>query len=161
MNKQHISAHDFNELLINAIKQASLLVDLLKEEYQSLQAIQPENLELLIRKKQLAIDALQIFSNQQDLLLENQGYSSDREGIESYLTNLSNEPQLKQKWSDLQILLEKCQQQNEINSRVIAIGTRQTANALDLLYGLAAGSKTYARTGESCSERQSNSLGKA
>jgi flagella synthesis protein FlgN len=156
-----ISLQHFDNLLHNGIQQATRLIDVLKKEYQSLQHIDPTQLEILTQRKQQLLDELQAFAKSQDLLLKNMGYSANREGLENYLHNSGDQLRITQRWNDLQDLLKKCQKQNKINSAVITISKRQTTNALDLLYGLAAGTKTYGPTGESQSERQSNSLGKA
>ena len=151
----------FGGLLNDGIVQAKELNELLDKEYQSLQQVDPEPLEHITLNKQQLLSELESLSKVQDQFLTQLGYSTDRKGIESCLDQLGDDSQLKQKWHALQSLLENCQKQNEINGRVIAVSRRQTTIALDLLYGLTTGSKTYGPTGESQTDRQSNSLGKA
>ncbi|MGD8588182.1 MAG: flagellar protein FlgN [Chromatiales bacterium] len=161
MDKIAIQLRHFDGLLQDGIEQTTLLIELLKEEYRSLQHMDPTNLETITQQKKELLHNLQSIAKSQDTLLQNMGYSTDPEGMENYINNLDDESQLKCKWDNLQDLLAKCKKQNEINKGVITISRRQATNALDLLYGLSAGTKTYGPTGESQSDRQSNSLGKA
>jgi flagellar biosynthesis/type III secretory pathway chaperone len=151
----------YDSLLEDGIQRATGLMNLLEEEYRSLQHIDPEHLESVTQTKKELLKELQIFAESQDLLLKNMGYTTDREGIEHYLLHLNDGNSLRHKWHTLQDLLKRCQKQNKINSSVITVSKRQTTNVLDLLYGLAADTKTYGPGGESRSGRQSNSLGKA
>ncbi len=112
------------------------------------------------RKKSLVFNLEQTVA-ELNLLLEQMGYSRDRLGIENYIAELSESSQSKELWSHLKKLLAACQQQNEINSDVITLSRRQITNAIELLYGLTGGEKTYSPSGESQANRLSNSLGKA
>lgn len=149
------------DLFHHGIQQTTRLLDVLKQEYQSLQHTDLQQIESITRQKQEILRDLDLFVEAQNSVLINMGYSTDRQGLECFLENLLSDTKHNQLWSDLQSLLMMCQKQNEINSGVIAISKRQTTNALDLLYGLSTASKTYGPTGESQSARDSNSLGKA
>jgi len=161
MDKTFTSPEQIIDLFQVGIQHTTRLLDALKQEHQSLQHADPQHIELITRQKQEIIGELDLFAEAQNRMLIQLGYSTDRQGIESFLRNFCIDQRHSQIWNDLQSLLKKCQKQNEINSGIIALSKRQTNNALQLLYGLSAPSKTYGPTGESLSARNSNSLGKA
>jgi flagellar biosynthesis/type III secretory pathway chaperone len=137
------------------------LSDLLTSEYTLLQGNDPEKLEQAIAKKKKLIAHLEQTVTKHNLQLEQMGYSRDREGFENYIEELTESCQIKELWSRLKEHLAACQQQNEINSGVIALSRRQVSHAIELLYGLTGGEKTYSPSGESQAHRLLNSLGKA
>lgn len=161
MSTHTFSVQQLETFLNDGIKQTTLLFDLLVDEYQALQHTDPDKIEITTHNKSNLLRNLELLVNSNNSLLMQMGYSTDRRGIDSFLNDLSIKNDLRNLWNDLQALLKKCQQQNEVNNGIIILSKRQINNSLDLLYGLAAGSKTYGPTGESRPNRQPNTLGKA
>ena len=161
MDKIFTLQHSFENLVQQGIQQVKQLLDVLEQEYLSLQHTDPERLENIIQQKDHLLKDVVAFAEKQNHLLIQMGYPADKGGIGKLLHDIYDDNEQSQLWNNFQELLNNCQKQNEINSGVISLSKRQTTNALDLLYGFSAGGKTYGPTGESLSSRSYNSLGKA
>jgi flagellar biosynthesis/type III secretory pathway chaperone len=161
MDKHSLLSQNFQALLDDGIKKTTQLLNLLVQEYHLLQHSNPEQLEEIISEKDQLLKILKVFVDDQNNLLRHMGYSGDPAGIHQYFDDNVDDKQIRALWFELQQNIKSCQKQNEINSGLITLNQRQTTNTLDLLYGLAAGEKTYGPKGESRNTRPSNSFGKA
>lgn len=147
-------------ILNHEVEQTRHLLELLQREYQLLQSSPGEALEELLSEKRLQLEAVEASVGEQQRFLRQQDLPWDRKGTLDYIEACDN-PSLTETWQGLESLLRKCQKQNQINGGAVALNQRQTRQMLDILLGLAEGSKTYGPSGESRSVNSPNSLGKA
>ncbi len=155
------SQEQFLRILHQESEQAQTLLDLLEQEYALLNSAPGGSLEALLNRKKQQLQQVEQSASAHHRFLRAQGLSSDRRGTETYLTACGDNPSLAAAWQRYLALIQKCQQQNEINGGAVAANQRQVNQALNLLLGLGDGDKTYGRSGESQPGRPSKTLGKA
>ncbi len=151
----------FSLILQAEIKQVQVLLELLTEEYQLLQSHTPEPLEKLTQKKQQQIEKLETTVIQQNLFLQQQELTPDRNGIENFIQQAPSDSPIRAQWEEFEELLDASRKQNEINGGMLAQSRRQVTHALNLLHGITEAQKTYGPSGESCSTQAAKSFGRA
>ncbi|MCU7920182.1 MAG: flagellar protein FlgN [Candidatus Thiodiazotropha sp. (ex Dulcina madagascariensis)] len=151
----------FSRILDIEIEQTQRLLDLLSREYELLQTSSPQSLQELLDKKKRQLETVETSVTAHNRFLEQQGFSSDRQGTEAFLQTCGDSAQPVEKWRRLITLLEACRKQNETNGGAVQLNQRHVTQALDILRGISERDKTYGPSGESKPTTTSKSLGKA
>ena len=159
------SVQIFKELLLQAISNFQSLSKLLEEEKLLLQESShtPEVLEALTQRKNELLELIQQDVDKRKVFLEEQGFTANMEGIESFLASLPSgmEKAMQQGWNQLVSYLEQVQEANMVNGRLINRATQH----FDLLLGAFKASqnkvKVYNPAGGSGNLNIPRTLGKA
>lgn len=113
----------FKDQLVKAIEHLQALLVLLEEEQGLLQGAQKTSdvLEELTEKKNQLLVLIQQDIDERRVFLEQQQLSADMEGVDAFFDSLPDAASraLRQGWNKLVTLLEKVQQQNLSNGRLI------------------------------------------
>lgn len=113
----------FKDQLVKAIEHLQALLLLLEEEYGLLQDAQKSSdvVEELTEKKNQLLALIQQDIDERRVFLEQQGLTAEMEGVDAFFDSLpdASSRALRQGWSKLVALLEKVQQLNLRNGRLI------------------------------------------
>ncbi|MCE4069934.1 MULTISPECIES: flagella synthesis protein FlgN [Pseudomonas] len=121
--------------LINGdIEAASTLLQLIDDEYQALQARDLDQLQKLLDGKLPLLQQLEQNGRIRAQALLQAGVSVDREGL-AQIAQATGNPLLPARAEELGALLERCQEANQRNGRIIRSGQASTERTLDILRG--------------------------
>ncbi len=136
--------------LLKNIQQQSLeLLEQLKQEKQALDDNQTEKLRDISTQKQRQLEQLQALEHQRT------GYISSNTDFNQLIASSKNQALIKQ-WSETRGAIKNCQQQNEINGRILHKQGQMNLDILSILTGHSQHSEqTYSSNG---SQSRSSSL---
>ncbi|NMZ61166.1 flagella synthesis protein FlgN [Pseudomonas nitroreducens] len=121
--------------LINGdIEAASTLLQLIDDEYQALQARDLDQLQKLLDGKLPLLQQLEQNGRIRAQALLQAGVSVDREGL-AQIAQATGNSLLPARAEELGALLERCQEANQRNGRIIRSGQASTERTLDILRG--------------------------
>ncbi len=129
---------DRNSEFLRALEQgrqaASGLLELLQREHQALVDDALDDFITLSEEKRARIAELETFDRHRARLLGDAGLSDDEAGMTDFLSRCPSDSAA-QHWQAFLELLYRCQDQNEINGRMIHARRRQVEEALAILRG--------------------------
>lgn len=159
------AAQTFKNLLLEAISHLQQLQQLLDEEREFLQAAQndPETLEQLTQQKNQVLTLIQSDVDQRCAFLEQQQLTVDQQGVDAFL---DRQPEavgkaLRQGWNRLILMLEKIQEENLKNGRVLNRAAQHLDVLLNTLKSSQARGKLYNPSGGAGGVNIPRNLGKA
>ncbi|QRY82133.1 flagellar export chaperone FlgN [Pseudomonas sp. PDNC002] len=121
--------------LINGdIEAATALLQLIDDEYQALQARDLDQLQKLLDSKLPLLQQLEQNGRIRTQALQQAGVSADREGLAQLAQAVGN-AELPVRAEELGALLNRCQEANQRNGRIIRSGQASTERTLDILRG--------------------------
>ena len=92
----------------------------LQEEHDAMLARSPERLEQVIGVKQHILEQFEHTQQQRHELLRDTGLTSDKAGFETLIEQCAAaDRDYRAQWAELKAGLQACQQQNEINGKII------------------------------------------
>lgn len=148
-------------LLQEAVLQAKQLNIALQAEHSALNRNSLGAFEKAIEAKLLHAKNIELVEQQLFSLLKNSGYNWDKEGINQYIKTLNSPAEQRSTlklWSNLVETVKACQQQNQINGRILNIASVNIRQALDILTGRDPNSKTYSASGKTNKDSKNNSI---
>ena len=107
------------DLFTSDIGTAEQLLELIDNEFQALTERDLPRLDSLLNEKQPLLALLQQHGNERSRLLQSAGLSADREGLGALAGKSSLGDQLLARSEELAALLQRCQQANLRNGRLI------------------------------------------
>ena len=131
------------------IEQAQRLLELLESEHHALCHIELTVLEGLLGEKTQLLDALDRQRHQRSELLRANALSADRTGLESLAARVAEGGDLLEAASELADLLDRCQQLNQRNGRLIQNGQTNVEGLLMVVRGKNDAAGLYNRLGQS------------
>jgi flagellar biosynthesis/type III secretory pathway chaperone len=152
-----------------------IIADLLQEEHglcqQLLQALNAEFDALkqrdadlfnqVLTKKQAATAQLEQNETALFEILQVEGFSQSKDGLETFFSSLDDKSDqfgILHTWNELRKLIVECQNQNQINGRILNISLVNIQQALNLLNGRDANPGLYNDTGKSDDSDSNQSL---
>lgn len=136
-NVKPAAAHHFKHLLLTAIQHLQQLHQLLNEEHELLAShqAQAERLESLAGDKTRLLEQIEADIRERIDFLVAQDKSGDQEGLEAFLQEQpdSIRQALGKGWQQLVDLMEKVQQQNLVNGRLVNRALQHCDMLLDTL----------------------------
>ncbi|MFK8399424.1 flagella synthesis protein FlgN [Pseudomonas sp. BGr12] len=121
--------------LINGdIEAASSLLQLIDDEFQALQARDLDQLQKLLDSKLPLLHQLEQNGRIRTQALQQAGVSADNEGL-AQIAQATGNAALIARAQELGALLERCQEANQRNGRLIRSGQTSTERTLDILRG--------------------------
>ncbi len=124
----------FEQILLAEAQQAGTLAALLEQEQESLARREVDSLVRVVAEKEKRLVDLDRLANERASLLQQAGYSPDRDGFLALL-DADRTGRLRELWSNLESLLKRCRHQNQVNGKMLDIGQIQTRQMLALLLG--------------------------
>ncbi|MBE0505993.1 MAG: flagellar protein FlgN [Marinospirillum sp.] len=155
----------FKDQLVKAIEHLQALLLLLEDEQGLLQGAQKTSdvLEEMTEKKNQLLVLIQQDIDERRTFLEQQQLSADMEGVDAFLDSLPDAASraLRQGWNKLVSLLEKVQQQNLNNGRLINRAVQHFDMLLNAMKASQGKVKVYNPSGSAGDLNIPRNLGKA
>ena len=139
------------QLLKQALECVARLHNALREEHAALTSNNLTAFEISVEQKLQHTSELEQVEQQLFSLLRNAGYRWDKQGLTDYVASLSSPSERKtilRSWGNLRQAIVECQQQNQINGRVLNLASVNIRQALNILTGQDSQSKTYSADGK-------------
>lgn len=129
--------HDtaLSELFISDIGTAQQLLELLDNEFQALTERDLPRLDSLLSTKQPLLALLQQHGSARSRLLLSAGQPANQEGLTALAAGSAMGEQLLARSEELSILLQRCQEANLRNGRLIRANQASVASVLGILRG--------------------------
>lgn len=128
-------------ILRREIKGVQGLVDTLGQEYEALRQQDADSLDKVVALKEQQLGTLNELAGERAALLVEAGYAADRSG---FADALEADPSgvLRTLWLSVEEALQQCQQQNQLNGKLLDVSKQQTTELLSLMLGNEAGGRT-------------------
>lgn len=135
MIKSNFDLKQFNELLIRAVHEAGLLENALEQETAALSERQVDALNEAVANKLQIAQSLEQLTREQNQLLSDAGFDLNAEGLQAYLHVWDPQGLVRPQWQQLQVIMERCRQLNQVNGGAVALQQRQVQQAIHALRG--------------------------
>lgn len=123
------------DLFTHDIGTAEQLLELIDTEFQALTERDLPRLDSLLSEKQPLLALLQQHGNERSRLLQTAGLSADRDGLNALASKSSVGDQLLARSEELSALLQRCQEANLRNGRLIRANQASVGSVLGILRG--------------------------
>lgn len=123
------------DLFTTDIGTAEQLLELIDAEFQALSERDLPRLDGLLNDKQPLLALLQQHGNERSRLLQSAGLTADREGLSALAANSAQGEQLLARSEDLSNLLQRCQEANLRNGRLVRANQASVRSVLGILRG--------------------------
>ncbi len=150
MNKQDLTLQ-LHQLLQQDLDTTAAFLSVLNEEYEVLQANDPDRLDATIAAKQAMINEMNQNNDERNILFKQANIEFNNDGIRRMISLCSPDSRLEltHLWQQLEIELQACQEQNAINGAVIAAGHQYTQQLLAIITGQQHnGNEVYGKNGQ-------------
>ena len=122
----------FAEILQDELGQMTRLEVVLGLEYEALQQRDSDALIKNTQEKQQLITAIESRGRERLELLQGAGYGIDKEAVLGFI---DAEPQLRRRWDELEVVLLRCQKQNQVNGILLEKDKQLTKQLMGILLG--------------------------
>ena len=149
------------ELLLSAIAHINSLHESLQDEHQALSSNNLMAFERSVESKISRTSDLESIEKSLFSILNNAGFKMTKKGIADYISTLnkvSDRKKMSLLWQKMASALQECQQQNQVNGRILNMASVNIRQALDVLTGKRGNSKTYSSSGKQSKGDNSNSI---
>lgn len=123
------------DLFTTDIGTAEQLLELIDAEFQALSERDLPRLDGLLNDKQPLLALLQLHGNERSRLLQSAGLSADRDGLSALAANSTQGEQLLARSEELSNLLQRCQEANLRNGRLVRANQASVRSVLGILRG--------------------------
>jgi len=123
------------DLFTTDIGTAEQLLELIDAEFQALSERDLPRLDGLLNDKQPLLALLQQHGNERSRLLQSAGLTADRDGLNALAANSAQGEQLLARSEDLSNLLQRCQEANLRNGRLVRANQASVRSVLGILRG--------------------------
>lgn len=123
------------DLFTTDIGTAEQLLELIDAEFQALSERDLPRLDGLLNDKQPLLALLQQHGNERSRLLQSAGLTADRDGLNALAANSTQGEQLLARSEDLSNLLQRCQEANLRNGRLVRANQASVRSVLGILRG--------------------------
>ncbi|MGE8501834.1 MAG: flagella synthesis protein FlgN [Pseudomonas sp.] len=123
------------DLFTTDIGTAEQLLELIDAEFQALSERDLPRLDGLLNDKQPLLALLQQHGNERSRLLQSAGLSADRDGLSALAANSTQGEQLLARSEELSNLLQRCQEANLRNGRLVRANQASVRSVLGILRG--------------------------
>jgi flagella synthesis protein FlgN len=116
---------------------AEQLLEILTAERDALIQSEPEQMVKMTASKQPLIVQLEQLSRQREALLQAEGFSSGKEGLEAFIANQRDKEAnaLNSLMAKLKVLARACQEHNQINGGIVNVNRQYLHRAMSILRG--------------------------
>lgn len=158
MVKSNFDPKQFNALLVQAVHEAGLLETALEQETVALSERQLDALNEAVANKLRSAESLEQLTREQNTLLDNAGFNPDAEGMQACLHVWDSQAQLQSQWEQLQAIMQRCRQLNQINGGALQLQQQQVQSALHMLRGADQSTELYDPRGQAVSSGSSQRI---
>ena len=144
------SFQQLRSVLLAERETASALLVILKGERKSLTRSNTEIMSKAAAQKQPLLVKLEKLARQREAVLRSEGFSSDKNGIESFIENQTAPEalELSSILKSLKIAANSCRENNQINGSIVNVNRQYLQKAMSILRGRDANSTAYGPGGE-------------
>lgn len=140
----------FRRSLEESIRLGQRLEDILLEETRAIESREPERLQAAVQRKQDLLRALEAETRRQQEWIEGHDAAFTPEGVARLFARLEGGEHLNDRWQALRATIERCNQLNQGNARLIERNQRRVQVSMQILRGEDTGPATtydpYGRT---------------
>ncbi len=140
----------FRQSLEESIRLGQRLEDILLEETRAIESREPERLQAAVQRKQELLHALETETRRQQEWIEGHDAAFTPEGVARLFARLEGGEHLNDRWQALRATVERCNQLNQGNARLIERNQRRVQVSMQILRGEDTGPATtydpYGRT---------------
>lgn len=124
-------------LISEQTQSAGELFALLQKEYDALKENDVEAIENVAEQKNRIVDSIQQLGRQRQQLVQDYGFSPGNASRTEFLGSFGSTTteDLSRRWENLDIKIRECQDQNQVNGRLIEVSQQHVHRALSLLRG--------------------------
>jgi flagella synthesis protein FlgN len=130
----HIFREQLEHLLQREAESVQGLAVTLTLEFEALEGNDADSLNDVVSRKEQQLAELNNLANERTALLQHAGFDADRAGFAAAL-DADDSGALRPLWEQVEAALLKCQQQNEINGKLLDVSKQQTQELLSLMLG--------------------------
>lgn len=130
------------------------LLEILMDERNSLIKSDAELINAMAVKKQPLVMQLEQLGRHREAILQSEGFSGDKEGLEAFIANQTNEDALTLS-SVLQMLRDTakaCREHNQINGGIVNVNRQYLQRAINIFRGRDVNANSYGPGGEYTSQ---------
>ncbi len=140
----------FRQSLEESIRLGQRLEDILLEETRAIESREPERLQAAVQRKQELLHALETETRRQQEWIVGHDAAFTPEGVARLFARLEGGEHLNDRWQALRATVERCNQLNQGNARLIERNQRRVQVSMQILRGEDTGPATtydpYGRT---------------
>lgn len=140
----------FLSLIQTEIDQLQVLFNLMINEKESIENNQIDALDEITRNKQVVLDSIEVASRKRsEFLLAAAQAATEQERLLKFLESCPAPDRniLEGKFNALEIILNQCKEQNNINAMIISMNQRHIERNMNILKGIDDNSMTYTNKG--------------
>ncbi len=144
------SLQQLRSILLAERDTASALLALLKSEREPLTSSDSEVMTKISAQKQPLLVQLEQLARQRVVVLNSEGFSADKDGLEAFIEN-QTEPaanELKVILKSLKLAAKGCKENNQINGSIVNVNRQYLQKAMSILRGRDVNSTAYGPGGE-------------
>lgn len=152
---------EIKQLLLQAIDRIEKLHLSLEEEYRALSSNNLNAFERSVESKIVHTGDLETIEKSIFSLLKNSGFKMNKQGVADYVATFRSNADKKNittLWKQMSEALLKCQQQNQVNGRILNMASVNIRQALEILTGKRGAPKTYSSQGKQSKGNNSSSI---
>lgn len=148
------SLQQLRSVLLAERDTASALLVILKNERQSLTESNAEVMNTMTVEKQPLVVKLEQLGRQREAILQAEGFSSGKEGIEAFIENqtVADATELNSILTSLKRAAQACRENNQINGGIVNVNRQYLQKAMSILRGRDVNATAYGPGGEYTSQ---------
>lgn len=129
---------------------AQQLLDILTAERGALVDTNTEVIDQMVKNKQPLIYQLEQLGRQREAVLQAEGFSSGKEGLEAFIANQNPQQasQLKALLKQLRVTASACRDNNQINGGIVNVNRQYLHKAMNIIRGQEPQAAAYGPGGE-------------
>jgi flagella synthesis protein FlgN len=129
---------------------ASQLLDILLSEREALRQSESDTITAMTAKKQPLTVQLEQLGRQREAILQAEGFSSGKDGLEAFIANqdLNQQNQLNAVLEQLRLTATACRDNNQINGGIVNVNRQYLHRAMSVLRGRDTNITSYGPGGE-------------
>ncbi|WP_018871228.1 flagella synthesis protein FlgN [Thioalkalivibrio sp. ALgr3] len=128
--------------LEESIRLGQRLEDILLEETRAIESREPDRLQAAVQRKQELLRALETETRKQQQWIEARGAEFTPEGVARLFARLEGGEHLNDRWQALRATIERCNELNQGNARLIERNQRRVQMSMQILRGEDSGPAT-------------------
>lgn len=133
---------------------AAQLLEILTAERESLVKSDADAMAVMSANKQPLLSQLEQLGHQRESILQAEGFSSGKDGLEAFIVNQTNQEarQLNKLLAKIRITAQECRDNNQINGGIVNVNRQYLHRAMSVLRGRDMNITSYGPGGEYTSQ---------
>jgi len=149
------------QIMKDELRCSDELLEILYKEREALTGKDPDVVRQIAADKQEAAAQLETYSRMRNEHLLNHGFDDEHDALDKVIVAYPEAASLTTVRNKLQVILEQCKKQNQINGSILDGSQRGIRQALNILRGQTAPTEVYTKSGTTSHQAQTSTLTKA